>query len=130
MLSGWVAVIRLSPRNLAHAHLSLSWQRSSPCWWTIMQYVCVCLSLTSLPSLTAKIKRRVSRGLCSVTFHCNNTTFFQHHVLATFRFISLYSFRKRSRCMILSCMCMSPVLTFETSDRFSRNLVLALSIYK
>jgi hypothetical protein len=34
MLARWVVANRLSPRNIAHAHLSLSWQGSSPFHWT------------------------------------------------------------------------------------------------
>jgi hypothetical protein len=37
MLAGWVVVTRRSPRNLAHAHLSYSYQLLSCGLWTISE---------------------------------------------------------------------------------------------
>jgi hypothetical protein len=51
MLSGWVVVTRHLPRNLALAHLSHSYQRSSPGLWTVVVHMsllmpCPCLCFT------------------------------------------------------------------------------------
>ena len=45
MLAEWVVENRPSPRNIAHAHLLLSWQGSSPFLWTRHTTACIVCSV-------------------------------------------------------------------------------------